>query len=608
MPPAPSSPAPDVLLRWAEQRGVELWPLLASLYLAGVDDLGVTPDDDLALLEGPGSSPPLRSDLPVPSDGVAPDLLGEVLGAAAASVRRDEGAVFTPRATAEGLVAAALAALPDGRRPGHVLDPSVGGGAFVLAVVRALAASGATPGEAAATIVGVDADPLSVAVTAAALDLWLVGRDGATARDAARAGARGPALHQRDLLLDPPPLVRSVDLVVGNPPFLSQLRRGTTRSPDQVVALRRRFGQAVGPYTDAAALFLLACLDVLDEGGVLALVQPRSFLGAGGAGEVRRRLLDRAALVGLWEPSTKVFAAAVHVCAPIFVAGAPQPPEVRVWHDATLAVQVGERRADQLLGGEAGGGIASSRDDQPPSVALPPHGGRLGDHASVTAGFRDQFYGMAPAVYEADGPDDPRPRLITSGLIDPGVDRWGVRRARYARRTWDAPVLQVDELDPEARVGRWVRARLVPKLVVASQTRVIEAFLDLEGRVVPSPPAIAVEAPPDALPRLLAALLAPATTAWIHRRAAGTGMAPDALRISVADLVEVPLPGDRRSWDEAARLLSEICCGPDARPLGDDEPTRRFAAAVNDAYGLPPLTGDAATAWWLARLPVASIA
>ncbi|OWY59889.1 hypothetical protein B7486_72140, partial [cyanobacterium TDX16] len=127
-------------------------------------------------------------------------------------------------------------------------------------------------------------------------------------------------------------------------------------------------------------------------------------------------------------------------------------------------------------------------------------------------------------------------------------------------------------------------------------------------RVIPSPPTVSVEAPAAELPRLLAVLLAPATTAWLHRRAAGTGLAPDALRVSRAHLAELPLPGDRVAWAEATELLLAICTGPDARPLGDDEPTRAFGEVMAAAHGMPTSTADEVVAWWLERLPVASLA
>jgi hypothetical protein len=595
----PASPShAEALVGWAAERALALPDLLAGLALARAEHLDADGAAELTLVSA--ADPVVAADLPLSPEQITPDLLGEVLGVSAAATRRDEGAVFTPRASAEGLVRVALDAL--GHIPRQVLDPAVGGGVFLLAVVRALVERGLAADEAFARVQGHDRDPLSVQVAVAALGLWF-------AEQAGRVEVRSSVDQEDDVLLraaavpEPP-----VDLVVGNPPFLSQLRRATTRSSERLAALRRRYGTAAGPYTDDAALFLLAGLERLHDGGVLALIQPRSFLGAEGAGEVRRRMLDDAALVGLWEPIGRVFPVAVDVCAPVLVRGAAQPPEVRVWHEVDLGESAGTQPAEQLLGADPSVGFASSRHDGPPMVGLPPHGGRLGDHARVTAGFRDQFYGMAPCVREAEGPDDPRPRLVTSGLIDPGLDAWGRRPARIARRSWDAPVLQHDLLDPDERVGRWVAARLVPKVVVASQTKVVEATLDLVGRVIPSPPTVSVEAPATELPRMMAVLLAPATTAWLHRRAAGTGLAPDSLRVSRAHLAELPLPGDRVAWDEATELLLAICTGPDARPLGDDEPTRAFGEVMAAAHGIPSNTADEVVTWWLARLPAASLA
>jgi hypothetical protein len=592
------SAGPAALVAWAEQQGIEPSDLLAGLVLARAEHLGASGPERLALVAG--ADPPAPDELPVAAEHVSPDLLGEVLGAASAASRRHQGVVFTPRPSAEGLVRVALDAF--GGVPHRVLDPAVGGGAFVLAVVRALVDRGMSADEAFACVQAHDTDPLSVQVAAAALGLWYAEQHGVVHPDASTS-------QVADFLLpDAAGPEAPVDLVVGNPPFLSQLRRSTTRSAERLAALRSRYGTAVGPYTDDASLFLLAGLDRLHPGGVMALIQPRSFLGAGGAQEVRRRVLDGAALVGMWEPVGRVFPVAVDVCAPVFVRSGQQPPDVRVWHEVDLGESAGLRPSAELLGDEPADGIASSHHDGPPMVALPPQGGRLAEHATVTAGFRDQFYGMAPCIREADGPADPRPRLITSGLIDPGVDRWGRRPARIARQQWTAPVLEVGLLDPDERVGRWVAARLVPKVVVASQTKVVEATLDLEGRAIPSPPTVSVEAPASDLPRLLAVLLAPTTTAWLHRRAAGTGLAPDALRVSRAHLAELPLPGDRVVWDEAAALLLDRCGGPDGRPLGDDEPTRRFGELMGAAYGLPASTVDLVLAWWLARLPAASLA
>ncbi|OWY59841.1 hypothetical protein B7486_72400, partial [cyanobacterium TDX16] len=209
--------------------------LLAGLALARAEDLGAAGAEHLGLVVG--AHPVPVDDLPIPTDGITPDLLGEVLGVAGATTRRHEGAVFTPRPSAEGLVRVALDAL--GAVPHRLLDPSVGGGAFVLAAVRTLVRDGVPVLDAFDSVQGHDADLLSVQVAAAALGLWCAEQTGEVRPDA--------AIHQVTDFLLPDDLGPGapMDLVVGNPPFLSQLRRSTTRSAERLAALRARYGVAV---------------------------------------------------------------------------------------------------------------------------------------------------------------------------------------------------------------------------------------------------------------------------------------------------------------------------------------------------------------------------
>ena len=100
-----------------------------------------------------------------------------------------------------------------------------------------------------------------------------------------------------------------------------------------------------------------------------------------------------------------------------------------------------------------------------PGVAI------LGDLATATAGFRDEYYGLRPAVVDAR--DGDLPMLITSGLVDPGRVLWGERATRFDGRPFMHP--RVDPAQLGGRVGRWVHQRLVPKVVVATQTKVVEA-------------------------------------------------------------------------------------------------------------------------------------
>jgi hypothetical protein len=62
-------------------------------------------------------------------------------------------------------------------------------------------------------------------------------------------------------------------------------------------------------------------------------------------------------------------------------------------------------------------------------------------------------------------------------------------------------------------IAAWVRAQLRPKLVLATQTKVVEVAVDERGDVVPSTPVVAIHAPAEQLWALAAALSAPPVSA-----------------------------------------------------------------------------------------------
>lgn len=466
----------------------------AALALAARD--GVRLPADLALLE----HEPAPVEVP---DGAGPAWLGalheSLLGRTA---RKRRGAFYTPAAVAGRLVGWAVAGLD---RP-VVLDPACGGGAFLLAAARHTD-----------RLVAIDVDPLAVAVTEAALLL---------------ATGRRPRTLVADALATPWP---ECDAVVGNPPFLSQLRTATARAT------------AHGGYVDEAALFLLAAAR---HAGRVALLQPESLLSTRDAAPIRRELAPR--LERLWLPDRPLFDAAVRVVGVVLGAGGG-------------AVH-GERWAPLL---------ADARGVPPVSLDGPP----LGDHAIVTAGFRDEYYGLVPAVRERIGAP-----LITSGLIDPNSCRWGSSPARFAKRRWDAPAVDVDALDG---LAPWAERHLVPKVLVATQTRVLEAVVDDEGTWLPCTPVLSVL--PGDVDRwhLLAALLAPPASAWALREASGAALSGDAIKLSATQLRSLPLPRPGSDWDAAA----------DALRAGD---LLAAGEAGCRAYGVDP---EPVLAWWQARLP-----
>ena len=447
------------------------------------------------------------------------------------------GSFYTPddlvRAVVDEVISPESVASRAGR-PISVLDPACGDGRFLTAAAERIRLLG---GEAAlheAELHGVDIDPTAVA--------------------ASRAAVPGATIDLADALTRSWPA--RYDLVIGNPPFLSQMAEATTRG-----GASTRGG---GPYADVAVEFLALGAELVDhDGGRLAFVLPQSLLASRDAAAIRSRIDERAALVWSWWSADRVFDAQVHTC--------------------VVAFEFGTART----GSSAWSQVVTRRSGVPdlPDAACD---GCLGDRARLNANFRDEYYGLVPAV--ADHPDGPP--LVTSGLIDPGVSLWGRRPITFARRHWLQPRVDVERLDP--RMQEWARRRLVPKVLVANQTQIIEAVCDPGGDWLPGVPVIGVyprgahwddeeHVSPDELAaaawEVAAVLTSGYASVWLWHRGAGTGLSANTVGLSPVVLAELPWPaGD---------------LGPAVDALQRSD-LRGCARAVDIAYGLTqPLS-----AWW----------
>ena len=541
--------------------------------------------------------------------------------------RRANGLHVTPRWAADHLVGLALD--PDGPPPAAVCDPACGGGAFLVAAARALHARGVPRDEIVCErLWGADIDEVGLAAAEAALALWSGGAVPPPGRlvvgDPLR---RGPAVWP-----ELPP--GGVDLVVGNPPFQNQLGRATARAADDRRRLRERFGAALRPYTDTAWLFLLLGCELARVGGRVALVQPDSLVAARDAAAVRDAVDQAAELLDLWVDERPVFAAAVRVCAPVLRVDRPPPLPAP-----------GPGPADDGSAGDGPAGDGARPDGRRqvwsrwhdlladgigvPRADLDTAGGRLGDRADAAAGFRDEYYGLAALTSEA-GPAGPGPGevpLVTAGVIDWGRSAWGERPTRFAKRSWAAPVVDLARLEAEGApaVRRWRARTDRPKILVATQTRVVEPVVDEGGGWIPSVPVIAVvpHDPADLWP-LAAALAAPAATAWLLRRAPGAALSRRALKIAGPDLAGLPLPTDAAAWAAATAAFRALVAAPvgsapevpgasEAAPgpvpeaaeasgasggPGAADAFEAFVAAAAAAYGSP----DTLVSWWRDRL------
>ena len=186
-----------------------------------------------------------------------------------AADRKRFGAWYTPSRLVAHVVEQALAAPFEAPTDGtvRVLDLACGDGRFLHAAARVLRARGLNP-----VLTGADID--------------LRGLRTQTHHNETIEAIETDSLHHDWA-------GREFDVVLGNPPFLSQMATATVRAGGS------RFGG--GPYADAAADFLaLSVRLVRRDGGRVGLVLPVSLLTARDAGPIRADVCQRASIRSFW--------------------------------------------------------------------------------------------------------------------------------------------------------------------------------------------------------------------------------------------------------------------------------------------------------------------
>lgn len=447
---------------------------------------------------------------------------------AAEDVRRRRGAWYTPPLLIEVVSSGVLDGFEHPRDvPVRVLDPACGDGRLLTAMRDRLTAGGWT-----VELTGCD-------IEAAALD---------------SVDDRSFRLIHADALAHDWG-TETFDIVVGNPPFLSQMATVTTRGGSS------RHGG--GPYAGAAVEFLaLAVALARPDSGRVGLVLPQSVLGARDAAPVRSRVGELADLTwSWWEPAQRHFDAAVNVC----ILGL-QRPSTGSTTLSTWTRIVTDRLGIPVV--ELGALVTD---------------GVLGDRAELNANFRDEYYALVPAVSDdANGPP-----LITSGLIDPGRCHWGARSVRFAKRDFENPRVDLSKL--AGRFPAWAARKLVPKVLVANQTRIIEAVADPDGSWIPGVPVTTITPTDDvSVWEIAAVLTSPIASIGAWQHGAGTGLSTTSVRVGPGVLAEVPWPaGDLGEAVMRLRRGDVPACG----------------IAVCHAFGLATDETASAMTWWAERLP-----
>ena len=386
-------------------------------------------------------------------------------------------------------------------------------------------------------------------------------------------------------------------MVLGNPPFLNQLENDTVASRPAAALLRARFPEEVGAYTDTAALLLLLAARRLRPGGRLGMVQPQSILAAADTRAVRAALATLAPPTHVWWSGAHVFpGTSVYVTA-LALRRAPPVAALTRAHGPDFAPLPTVALAPDALAAATWAPLVADALGAP--ALAPRTRGTLAELATATADFRDEYYGLIPFVVDRLVADEARfPRLVLTGHVDPAWAWWGVRPVRFGKRAWAAPRVDLAALEAAGGLAAWARARRVPKVLVATQTRVLEAVADPDGAWLTTTPTLSVfPRDPADVWRVTAVLLGPPASAWALTHFGASALAAGAIKLSARQVEAIPLPADARAWDEAAAHVA--AAHAEADPHAARARLLAAGAAMVRAYG-----GDAARlAWWSGRLP-----
>jgi hypothetical protein len=514
--------------------------------------------------------------------------------------RRRRGAFYTPTDIADRLAEFTLDPLLEvwtsADKPLLVLDPACGAGVFVRAAYRRIAANlsrrgGLSRAEASRAALdwvrGIDASPRAVRIARWAL--WLEMADPTLSPAALLRVVRvGDGLGRWP---------RSVVAVLGNPPFLGQLKSRTVQSKSARAHLRQRFKGLVGAYTDPAAVFLARSVEGVVHGGRVGLIQPTSTLAARDAQAVRESVEARGWCERFWAFPSGVFDASVSACAMVWTVAPPSA-------SARTSIVTGRRGvASSMERWERGRSWARwlARTIGTPKVGRVKCRGRVEDCAEVSADFRDQYYGLRGLVHELGegAPAAGMAPLLITAHVEVASHRFGEVEARLLGQRWKRPGVRLADLEQRG-LGGFMAARLVPKVVVATQTRVVEACVDARGAFLPVVPLISVTPRVEVdLWRIAAAILSPVTTIHALERCAGAGLSAGAIKLSASAVRAIELPARGVEWEASAMALRDIA---QARDADRRAKLRAFGEVSLAAYGLSGVPADRVLSWWLARL------
>ncbi|MGJ8636137.1 MAG: HsdM family class I SAM-dependent methyltransferase [Phycisphaerales bacterium] len=499
----------------------------------------------------------------------------------------------------------------------RVCDPTCGCGYFLIAAARRIQdrlvelGSADRFGEVIARCVwGGDINPLTAELCR--WSLWLEARDRGVSMEMLRSNVVAGDSLAGDVFE-----AGSFDVVVGNPPFLNQLGSGTARSMERVKSLRERGLLGKATYTDEASVFFVLGLQLARDGGRVCMVQPQSVMATRGGAWMRERVAAAGTLESVWVSNAHVFGdASVYTCGPCVLVGGSGVGTLSIgrWSGAGF-----DEHPAMVVSREVFGSLETWSSIGAVTMGVPEVEiyalGVVGDMAHATADFRDEYYGLAGKLVEDAecAAEDGSVKVVTTGLIDLGVCHWGRKATRILKQRWDGPRVSGEAFEGDARLAKWVESRRVEKVLVATQTKVVEAFVDVGEGLVAVTPMITVVAQGGAdVWRIGAAIGSPVCTMFAMREFGGAAMHADALKMSARQVMGLPLPSDEGAWDEGAAAFERVHAA--GRVLASktdawdayEQAVMHFGGVMCAAYGVGGDDLDELMGWWLGRLGISA--
>lgn len=453
--------------------------------------------------------------------------------------RKSHGSYYTRPSLRDALLEGALVPLLErgtgARGLPTVCDPSCGAGNLLVGAARLLASRGARGG-AVERLHGVDVDPAAVELCRMAL--WLEGGyRGVWPRHLEEGIRCGDSLQLRWPEAFPEVFARGgFDCVVGNPPFVNCIEG----PQDERRASWRSRAPEFGGTADLAYLMLGASLRLLNRGGRVGMIQPRTLLNARPAEQFRRAPPCDFRLVEVRVPeSASLFpGATVFVC--LVYLDRSEGTAVRVTMEGVDGV--GLRQGEGPFEGSNWWSEAL-RVVQARAAGEQAAGPRLGERfeveASMTAG--EAYEARAFLVDDEGGAGF---KLLTTGLIDPGRSFWGKQRCRYLKHDYQHPRLREAPGLSKSLRRRLERAAR-PKIVVAGLSRVVECYLDRHGEHLGAVSTYSIFDPhdrPEQLEALANHLHSPEVSRLFHSQLGGNALGGGNTTMTKSFLKSLVLP------------------------------------------------------------------